>query len=449
MSRRAAALWLGLLLPLVSAYAQDAASQNAAAQELTRQTLLYGIDSQVLDAIQRIRTSEDKSFTKELASLLSEQRAPSVQTAVFELFRDEGLKDGEDAARAILGTPDGVQSDLLTAAIRYLSAIKTQGQLALLTPLVDSVDAAVSSAAIRALGASGDPGAVTLLLAKLKDPAFPEPRRNDLVLALGDLRNSQAVDPLMAIARNTDEDQVRRLYAADSLGKIGDARALPVLKEMFSEPRALVRSYAASALANFSLDDVFPVLVSGLKDENDKVRLQCAKALARTMSEAQAATAVPALAYKARYDPVSQVRIQSIQALGAIGADSCLPVLKDLYTAAGIPMDIREAALTALTTKWLPQSLPTIREVIGQGLQLLDQRVLEVTAKILASAKDPGLKDIYGSLLASKSAAARYSALQGIAANRFSDLKDKVKQIADTDPSGAVKQQAQAALSQL
>ncbi len=141
--------------------------------------------------------------------------------------------------------------------------------------------------------------------------------------------------------------------------------------------------------------------------------------------------------------------MQSIEALGAIGTDACFPVLRDLYMAAGSSMDGRQAALTALVAKWLPQSLPSIRDVVGQGLLLLDQRILEVTGRILATAMDPGLRDVFVTLLGSKSAAARYSAIQGIAANRFSDLKDRVKKVADTDPAGAVRQQAQAALSQL
>ncbi|HET6486684.1 MAG TPA: HEAT repeat domain-containing protein [Spirochaetia bacterium] len=449
MKPTAALVALLVLLSASVAHAQSSGSPDAAAQDLIRQTLLYGIDSQVLDAIQKLRASGDKTFTRELASLLTDQRAPAVQTAVLELLRDQDLRDGEDAAKAILSSPDGVPSDLLSAAIHYASAIKMEGQLALLTPLVDSTDAAASSAAIRALGTSGDPGAVTLLLAKLKDPGFPDGRRNDVILALGDLKSSQATEQLAAIAKNADEDQVRRLYAADSLGKIGDAQALPVLKGMFAEPSALVRAYAASALANFSLDDVLPMLVSGLKDENDKVRLECAKALARTMSSSQAASAVPVLSYKARFDPVGTVRVQSIQTLGSIGTDACFPVLRDLYTAAGSSMDGREAALTALVAKWLPQSLPSIRDVVGQGVLQVDQRILEITGRILATAKDPGLREVYASLLGSKSAAARYSAIQGIAANRFSDLKDRVKKVADTDPAGAVRQQAQAALSQL
>jgi HEAT repeat protein len=254
---------------------------------------------------------------------------------------------------------------------------------------------------------------------------------------------------LLAIARNTDEDQTRRLYAADSLGKIGDARALPVLRDMFAEQGALVRAYAASSLARFSIDEVFPDLLAGLKDENEKVRTQCALALARSLSDAQAVQAVPALAYKARYDPSSVVRVQAIKSLGAIAVPACLPVLQSLFTTSSTPVESRSAALTALVAHWLAESLPAIRQVIADGLTLTDQRILEVTAAALTDARDPGLKDIYASLLGSRSYAARYSALQGIGANKLSELKDQVQKAADTDPIGSVKQMAKTVLSGL
>ena len=95
------------------------------------------------------------------------------------------------------------------------------------------------------------------------------------------MKDSQATDALIAIAQSRDEDKVRRMYAADALGKIGDPRALPVLKAMYEEHDALVRLYAASALARFGLDSVFPILIQALRDENWKVREQSARSLAR------------------------------------------------------------------------------------------------------------------------------------------------------------------------
>jgi len=64
---------------------------------------------------------------------------------------------------------------------------------------------------------------------------YPDGRKTDISWRWARLKDPGAVDDLLSIAKNQDEDKVRRMYAADSLGKIGDAKALPVLRDMFQK----------------------------------------------------------------------------------------------------------------------------------------------------------------------------------------------------------------------
>ena len=314
---------------------------------------------------------------------------------------------------------------------------------------MDSPSAPIAQAAIQALGNTGDAAAATLLVAKLTSPDFPDARKNDCILALGNLKNAAAVDALVAIAGNTDEEKVRRMYAADSLGKIGDRRALAVLKTMVAENDALIRLYAASALSHFGLDEVFPVLIQGLRDENVKVREQSAKALARQLSGSQAATAVPILSYKAEFDPEPIVRNASIEALGAIGGDASLKVLLKIYSGADHRPDSREAALTVLVGTYLPESTAAIRTVIAAEWSSFDQRVLESTARILSTAKDAGLKEFFVKFLDSPDAVVRSYGARGIATNGFSDQKDRLKRMSEQDPNPGTRREAALAYEKL
>ncbi len=253
-------------------------------------------------------------------------------------------------------------------------------------------------------------------MSKLKSADYPDARKNDIILALGTLKDPSAVDELLSIARSQDEDKVRRMYAADSLGKIGDAKALPVLRDMFQEKDALIRLYAASAIARFSLDEVFPSLIQGLRDENVKVREQSAKALARPLSATQAATAVPILSYKAELDPEAVVRIASIQALGAIGGDGAMTLLLKIYSSADHPLDSRDAALTVLAAQALARSLEAIRTVVNAEWTSYDTRTLESTARVLSTTKDASLRDLYVRFLDSADPVVRSYGVRGIAA---------------------------------
>jgi HEAT repeat protein len=425
------------------------AADTASVRDRTRQTLLYGIDSQVLEAIQAIRNLKDTSFTRELAQALDENRSVDVQKAVFDLFKEQKLRDGEERGKTLLAAGLDTQESLLIAAIQYLAAIRSSSLAAGLPPVLDGASNAAALAAIQALGTTGDKSAGTLLVARLTSTDFPDARKNECILALGNLKDPVAEEALIAIAGSTDEEKIRRMYAADSLGRIGDKRALPVLKTMVAENDALIRLYAASALSHFGLDEVFPVLIQGLRDENAKVREQSARALARQLSPSQADTAVPILSYKAEFDPEPIVRAASIEALGAIGRDASLKVLLKVYSGADNRLDSREAALGVLAEKYLSESIETIRAVIAAEWTSFDQRTLESTARLLSSARSPALKEILVRFLDSKNANVRSYGVRGIGGNGFSDLKERVKKMAEQDPNPGTRREAALAYEKL
>jgi len=439
------ALAAALTMAPFAAHAADA----SAAREKLRQTLLYGIDSQVMDAIQGIRSTHDTGFTAELVKVLSAQRSDSLQAAVLDLFKEQKVKDGEVRAKAILAAWQDTRDALLISAIQYLAAIGSPGLAAALQPLVDSDNNAVALAAIEALGNTGDKSAAAFLVEKLKSPDFPDGRKNQCVLALGNLKDPVAVDLLLSIAGSTDQEKIRRMYSADALGKIRDSRALPVLRSMSAEDDALIRLYAESALAQFGLDEVFPNLLQGLRDDNARIREQSAKALARPLSPSQADSAAPVLAYKAEYDPEATVRAAAIQALGAIGGDSAWRTLLKIYTGADHSVDSREAALGVLSARNLSGSLEAIRTVVANEWSSFDPRVLESTAKVLSTVKSSDLRDLFARFLGSKDPAVRSYGLRGIGANGFSDLKDRVKTMSEQDPNPGVRREAALALEKL
>jgi HEAT repeat protein len=425
------------------------AADTTTVRDRTRQTLLYGIDTQVLDAVQALQGAKDTSFTVELSQILNGQRSAALQQAVFDLFRDQKIRDGEERGRAIVSAWQDTADALLISAIQYLASINSPGLGTSLQPLVDATSNSVSLAAIQGLGSTADPTAAALLVAKLKSTDFPDARKNDCILALGSLKDPAAVDALLAIAGSSDEEKVRRMYAADSLGKIGDAKALPVLRSMFAENDALIRLYAASALSHFGLDDVFPSIIQGLRDANVKVRQESANALARPLSPGQAGTAVPILSYKAEFDPEPTVRVASIKALGVIGGEDATRTLQKIYSSPDHPLDSRETALGILVDKDLSGNLESVRRVIAGEWTSFDPKTLESTAKVLSTLKNADLRDIFVHFLDSPDAVVRSYGARGISANGFSDLKDRLKKMSETDPNPGTRQEASRAAAKL
>jgi HEAT repeat protein len=412
-------------------------------REQWRQALRFGIDSQVLEIVQKIRDTDDAAFTQELLLVLGKTSNPDLGKAILELFSAQKIRDGEAAARSILAQWQDRKSDLVVSAVRYLTGLNAEGLVKELLALIDVSDNQIALEAISDLGKLQDRSATKSLLEKLASPEFPEGRKSQIILALGELRDPSATEALIALVKDKNEDTVRRLYAADTLGKIGDAKAIPVLKDLLAENEALNRTYAASALARFDVNEVFGELLQGLRDDNWKVRLECAKALARPLPPERAAEAIAILSYKVENDPVSQVRLEAISTLAAMGGDGPYIFLLNVYKNPKNPLESREKALSFIVGKTLSDTTSdAIRAAVESDMKLKDQKALLSQAKVLSTAKAPGLKGIFVKLLDNSDPFIKIYAIKGIEANGFSDMKERLLTMAEKDPYPAVQKEA-------
>ena len=410
-----------------------------------RDVLRYGIDSEVLKVIKSISQSEEKSLNQELTALFVDSLNFEVRTAVLDYFATEQIRDAEDASLALLDSEQIDDSRLIIACIRYLSALKASGLEPRLLQYVDHGNEQVAETAITGLGEVGGESSGQLLVERLQDVDYPAEQKPEIILALGKMKYQVGVDALIAITENRDEERIWRMYAAVSLGEIGDERAIPHLRAMFAESDSLVKAYAASALAKFDMGEVEGLLQQGLRDSNVRVRVAAAGALANE----QARDSVHILIYKAKHDPERQVRLKAIEALGVIGTGAAYDYLRELYSdRIALPV-YREAAFVALCENALGENLDTFREVIEQEWSSKDQKVVEFTAKRLSTTEASGLKWFYERFLASANVYVRIYALRGIEKNGLRSLLEKVEKISTDDPYPAARKVALSVLERL
>jgi HEAT repeat protein len=413
--------------------------------EQWRDVLLYGIDSEVLKVIKSIAESEEQSLNEELTVLFAESLNFEVRKAVLDYFSEQKIRDAEAAATAVL-TEEGIQdSRVIVACIRYLAAIDSPGLEERLLRYVDDRDGQIAETAVTGLGKVGGPAAGQQLVQRLEDLDYPAEQKPEIILALGQMKYTGAVDALIAIVDNRDEERIWRMYAAASLGEIGDARAVPHLRALFAENDSLIKAYSASALANFNMEEVEGLLQQGLRDSNARVRVAAAKGLANK----QARDSVDILIYKAKNDPERPVRLQAIEALGVIGTSRAFAYLQELYgNQIALPV-YREAAFNALSDNGLQENLEVFREVIEQEWGARDQKVVEFTARKLSVTEAPGLKWFYERFLESPNVYVRIYALRGIGRNGLRTLRGKVERISTEDPYPAARQVALSVLEDL
>jgi HEAT repeat protein len=448
--RRVTLISLFCLLAL-TAFAQqpgEAAEQDQVEQ--WRDVLRYGIDSEVQKVIKSIAEGELRSLDSELVELFRQSLNTEVRVAILELFERNEIRIAEQPALALVRNPELEDPALTVAVIRYLSAIGSAELEPELVRLIEEGSGGgaherVVEGALSALGKVGGSGSGALLLDKLEDPEYPDSLKPEIILALGTMKYEPAVEALIAIAGNRDLQRVWRMYAAVSLGEIGDDRAVEALKELFREQDSLLKVYAASALAHFGMREVEGLLHQGLRDSNERVRATAAKALGNP----QAVGSVDILIYKARNDPSGPVRIEAIRALGQIGTPAALGFLRELYGEKLTALPYREEALLALCDGDLEGSLRAITDVVDSEWASRDQKVIGFTARILSTREFPGLAGLYERFLGHPDVGVRIYALRGIANNRLRSLRSRVEQASKEDPHPAARRTALTVLERL
>ena len=433
-------LSLAILPPL-------AAQAPASPVEAWTDTLRYGIESEVLEVIRKIKDAGDNSFNPELLGLLRATTSPAVITAVLDFFAQGKAGDAEAVvleSLRVAAEAEELDPRRDIPRINYLAAIRSRQAESVLLDLLAAADAGIAGAAIQALGTVGGQAGGEGLLARLRDPEYPASLKPQLIVALGSLKHLPAVEDLLAIAANRDEERVRRLYAAAALGQIGDPRAVPVLRGLFAEEDSLLKTYAAGALAGFDLKEVEPLLQEGLRDANARVRLAAAKALANP----GASKSVDILIYKAKNDPDRNVRLQAIQSLAVIGGTRSTALLGELFRDRRQANAYREAALVALCEHDLDAAVPAIRAVVDEEWALKTSSVLEFTARALASVSSPALEGVWRRFLEHASVNIRLYGLRAARQNKLTGLREKIRTLAETDPHPAVRREAQRALAE-
>lgn len=106
--------------------------------------------------------------------------------------------------------------------------------------------------------------------------------RLQAVIALGNLCDKRAIEPVAALLAEADRESYVGLFAAQTLGILGDQRAVePLIEANLDDINADLRYNAAHLLGLFGDARAIEPLLNALHDENEEVRTSAAQALER------------------------------------------------------------------------------------------------------------------------------------------------------------------------
>jgi len=398
-------------------------------------TLRYGIDDEVVEVISAIQNEKDDSYNDILLEILNSTGNSKIKLQILTFF--ESLEDDSAKSYVIntlkMATEDyDVDEKVLTASISYSGTMKLQDSAEYLYLLSEYKNKNISAIAIRNLGKTGNTAFAEKFLERLQDEDFEddeEELRESSILLMGELQYSPSVLTLIDIVQDDGYSSVARRYACDSLGKIGDELAIPVLKELLNDPDSILRSYVLTSLAYFENEEIEGILIQGLRDSFWRIRVAAAKALSERKSE----SAVEILIYKAEKDPEVNVKNAAMEALAVIGGRKATTFLSEYYENNRNSDALRSSAVTALLRESPEKAVDAMKTVFEEEWEKDNSWLLNYTCKELSTTESPALAWFFEKMLDHKNFIINIYGVRGIRLNGIASLYSRVREIAEDE----------------
>ena len=446
-----------MLLGSSAVFSEDAASDTGTEDEKKdteeiislneerRETLRYGIDSELISLIAKLKEEKSVEFRLDIAEVYAETLNPEIMKSAVDYFISIDYEDAVPTAEKIIENWEDESYNTLSPALRYVSEFPGDDSEKYITKLLDHDNMSLASAALSAIGKCGTEASSDMLLDFLDDDEYPEELKPSVIKALGEIKSEAAVDTLIDILDDIDEEKSWRWTACEALGKIGDEEALPAIKNALVDKDTYLRSYAVKALSGFDSPEIEKTLIQALRDSFWRVRV----AAAESLGEMKSSAAVDILIYKAGKDPEKNVKLAAVEALGEIGGGKSFDYLRELYSGTTTAQSVRTKAAEILIEKDLPATLDTIKTVLAEEWEKEISPVLSYTCKFLSMSKNGGLAGLFERMLNHDDVAIKIYGIRGAELNKTSELKKRIESLTEDGVNNAVRKAALSALEKL
>ncbi len=433
--------------PAHSSAAPAATPDNAAAKlaEKRRETILYGIDSEIIDLLGSLDREKDGEFNADLLSLFTQSTNDKLRVTILGLFADLKWNGAEKTAIDLVTNRDSESTPLVYGALSYLAAIRSKQALSFSSVLVKEDNKSLLPALIDLMGRAGGAPEEAQLLSWFDSDNFDQNLREDTIKALGEIGSAKAAAKLDSIVEDDQEPMPSRVFACQSLAKIKDPVSVPSLIKAANGGDPYVRAAAVEALSHFSTPQSDAAIVQALRDSVANVRIAACKAA----GSRGIASAFPFLKYKATSDPSSPVQIEAYKALAQLGG----PAFSFLRSRIGDEKEsyeIRALCFGLLASKDPGGSMPLLEKTLTAAAADTDRSLYTDFARAVAYATDaPQAGPLAKIFLADKDYLIRIAAVDWARNSKVTAFKPILADLAKNDPSGVIRRSAAAVLASL
>ena len=398
-----------------------------------KETIAYGIETEILSLIKDLITNEDPRFSDDLYELFYSTKSIPVREKVIEYFTK--LKDPciEDYAVEILEDPYDTKDSTVEMLFRYVSEVKTKEAIPCVLNILDSENETYFNGALAALGEIGGTDEAGFLVDYLDRDDLTLAQRQNLMKVLGRLKAESTWDKLADICQDEEENSFVRMYAAEAIGAMKKPESLPILIDLLESSDPNFRVYVIKGLSNFEDQEAKNAIIQGIKDAHWKVRQEAIEAVEKMNIK----EAVPFVIYRAKNDPENVIKEKSYQVLSKMNDQKANEFLVETVTDKKGTDSAKGKACEAL----LKNAKYGQKEIAELAIEVAkdDRRkpFRNTIGKIIAKYPDPHFDDVCLAYLESKDAMTCALGLDMFASGRYSKAELKVKEIAENEKAGA------------
>lgn len=279
-----------------AAKAKDDSPQD---DEKKRQTIMYGMSSEISTLLDDLIKNDDPRYTNEIYDLFQTTKNPVIKEKILNYFTKVEDPCLEDFAVDLLNDPYDEKGDVVRATFQYVAAMKTKAAIPAVITLIEGENENYFNDAISCLGDIGGPKEAMFLAEYLDREDLSVAQRQTLMRVCGKMHAEETWGKLVDIIENEDENTFVRMYAAESIGMMKTEKSIPVLSRNFGATDPNLRQYIIKGIKNFpGNSEAENIIMQGIKDDHWRVRQEAIRAA----KEMKLTSAVPFLIYRAKND---------------------------------------------------------------------------------------------------------------------------------------------------
>lgn len=292
--------------------------ESAKDDENNRNTIRYGVASEIVTLVNKLIDNDDPRYTEEMYDVFQLTRSDSVRQVILKYFKKYEDPCLEDFAVEVVNDPYDLKNDLVKAVFEYIGAVKCKAAIPAILTLIEGENESYFNDALVCIGEIGGPKEAVYLAEYLDREDLTTVQRQSLMRVLGKMQAVETWDKLVEILEDSDENAFVRMYAAESIGLMKEEKSIEVLTKQFEANDPNLRQYVVKGLRNFQNNkDADGVILEAIRDDHYKVRLEAISAVKENKIEAS----VPYLIYRAKNDSEKVVKDASYDAIASLNTN--------------------------------------------------------------------------------------------------------------------------------